>query len=135
MRPGARLRLSFLSAPPELKAMEEKVAVVRQAKEQAIADQDFEAAATKRDEEKKLTAEKVRMEKEFRDGSLDTPGVVDEALIAELLLRQLVFHYSSWARTKAPSLSTWRTVSTSESLARSRRSPRFQRPFVASVQG
>jgi len=82
---GARLRLSFLSAPPELKEMEEKVAVVRQAKEQAIADQDFEAAATKRDEEKKLTAEKVRMEKEFRDGSLDTPGVVDEALIAEVL--------------------------------------------------
>ena len=82
---GARLRLSFLSAPPELKAMEEKVAVVRQAKEQAIADQDFEAAATKRDEEKKLTAEKVRMEKEFRDGSLDTPGVVDEALIAEVI--------------------------------------------------
>ncbi|NQV92856.1 MAG: AAA family ATPase, partial [Candidatus Aquiluna sp.] len=61
---GARLRLSYLSAPPELKAMEEKVAVVRQAKAQAIADQDFEAAATKRDEEKKLTAEKVRMEKE-----------------------------------------------------------------------
>ena len=82
---GARLRLSFLSAPPELKAMEEKVAVVRQAKEQAIADQDFEAAATKRDEEKKLTAEKVRMEKEFRDGSLDTPGVVDETLIAEVI--------------------------------------------------
>ena len=82
---GARLRLSFLSAPPELKAMEEKVAVVRQAKEQAIADQDFEAAETKRDEEKKLTAEKVRMEKEFRDGSLDTPGVVDEALIAEVI--------------------------------------------------
>jgi len=82
---GARLRLSFLSAPPELKEMEEKVAVVRRAKEQAIADQDFEAAATKRDEEKKLTAEKVRMEKEFRDGSLDTPGVVDEALIAEVI--------------------------------------------------
>jgi ATP-dependent Clp protease ATP-binding subunit ClpC len=82
---GARLRLSFLSAPPELKEMQEKVAVVRQAKEQAIADQDFEAAATKRDEEKKLTAEKVRMEKEFRDGSLDTPGVVDEALIAEVI--------------------------------------------------
>lgn len=82
---GARLRLSFLSAPPELKEMEEKVAVVREAKEQAIADQDFEAAATRRDEEKKLTAEKVRMEKEFRDGSLDTPGVVDEALIAEVL--------------------------------------------------
>jgi ATP-dependent Clp protease ATP-binding subunit ClpC len=82
---GARMRLSFLSAPPELKAMEEKVAVVKAAKEQAIADQDFEAAASKRDEEKKLTAEKIRMEKEFRDGNVDKPGIVDEGLIAEVL--------------------------------------------------
>lgn len=82
---GARMRLSFLSAPPELKAMEEKVAVVKAAKEQAIADQDFEAAASKRDEEKKLTAEKIRMEKEYRDGNVDKPGIVDEGLIAEVL--------------------------------------------------
>jgi ATP-dependent Clp protease ATP-binding subunit ClpC len=65
--------------------MEEKVAVVKAAKEQAIADQDFEAAASKRDEEKKLTAEKIRMEKEFRDGNVDKPGIVDEGLIAEVL--------------------------------------------------
>ncbi|MDG2497586.1 MAG: ATP-dependent Clp protease ATP-binding subunit [Aquiluna sp.] len=82
---GARLRLSFLSAPPELREMEEKVEVVRKAKEQAIAAQDFEAAASKRDEEKKLTAEKVRMEKEFRDGTIEKPGIVDEGLIAEVL--------------------------------------------------
>ena len=82
---GARLRLSFLSAPPELREMEENIAVVRKAKEQAIADQDFEAAASKRDEEKKLTAEKVRMEKEFRDGTIEKPGIVDEGLIAEVL--------------------------------------------------
>jgi ATP-dependent Clp protease ATP-binding subunit ClpC len=82
---GARLRLSFLSSPPELRAMDEKVQVVKKAKEQAIADQDFELAASKRDEEKKLTAEKVRMEKEFRDGTIDKPGIVDEGLIAEVL--------------------------------------------------
>jgi len=82
---GARLRLSFLSSPPELRAMDDKIQVVKKAKEQAIADQDFELAASKRDEEKKLTAEKVRMEKEFRDGTIDKPGVVDEGLIAEVL--------------------------------------------------
>ena len=82
---GARLRLSFLSSPPELRAMDDKVQVVKKAKEQAIADQDFELAASKRDEEKKLTAEKVRMEKEFRDGTIDKPGIVDEGLIAEVL--------------------------------------------------
>jgi ATP-dependent Clp protease ATP-binding subunit ClpC len=82
---GARLRLSFLSSPPELREMDEKVAVVKKAKEQAIADQDFELAASKRDEEKKLTAEKMRMEKEFREGNVDKPGIVDEGLIAEVL--------------------------------------------------
>ena len=82
---GARLRLSFLSSPPELRDMEDKVAVVKKAKEEAIADQDFELAATKRDEEKKLTAEKMRMEKEFREGNVEKPGIVDEGLIAEVL--------------------------------------------------
>ena len=82
---GARLRLSFLSSPPELREMEDKVAVVKKAKEQAISDQDFELAATKRDEEKKLTAEKMRMEKEFREGNVEKPGIVDEGLIAEVL--------------------------------------------------
>jgi ATP-dependent Clp protease ATP-binding subunit ClpC len=82
---GARLRLSFLSAPPELREMEEKIATARQAKERAIADQDFELAASTRDEEKKLTAEKMRMEREFREGNVDKPGIVDEGLIAEVL--------------------------------------------------
>jgi ATP-dependent Clp protease ATP-binding subunit ClpC len=82
---GARLRLSFLSSPPELRAKEDEIAVVKKAKEQAIADQDFELAASKRDEEKKLTAEKLRMEKEFREGNVEKPGIVDEGLIAEVL--------------------------------------------------
>ena len=82
---GARVRLSFLSSPPELKEMEDKVAAVKAAKEQAIADQDFELAASKRDEEKKLTSEKIKMEKEFREGKGDQTGLVDEGLIAEVL--------------------------------------------------
>ena len=82
---GARVRLSFLSSPPELKEMEDNVAALKAAKEQAIADQDFELAASKRDEEKKLTSEKIKMEKEFREGKVDQTGVVDEGLIAEVL--------------------------------------------------
>ena len=82
---GARLRLSFLSSPPELREMDDKVAAVKAEKEQAIADQDFELAAAKRDEEKKLTAEKIRLEREFREGNVQERGVVDEGLIAEVL--------------------------------------------------
>ncbi len=82
---GARMRLSFLSSPPELREMEDKVAAVKAAKEQAIADQDFELAAAKRDEEKKLTAEKMKLEKQFREGNVKEVGIVDEGLIAEVL--------------------------------------------------
>ncbi|MEY3028916.1 MAG: hypothetical protein RL198_313, partial [Actinomycetota bacterium] len=82
---GARLRLSLLSAPPEIRQAEEEIARVRAAKEAAIADQDFELAAAKRDEEKRLTAEKMRLEREYREGNVETKGVVDEGLIAEVL--------------------------------------------------
>jgi ATP-dependent Clp protease ATP-binding subunit ClpC len=81
---GARLKLSFLSAPPELKEAQDAVEEAKKSKEQAIADQDFERAAQKRDEEKKLNAEAKQKEQEFRDGNVDIEGVVDEGLIAEV---------------------------------------------------
>ena len=82
---GARLRLSILSSPPELREIEERIVSVKVAKEKAIEDQDFELAATKRDEEKKLNIERVKMEKQYRAGSVAAQGIVDEGLIAEVL--------------------------------------------------
>ena len=82
---GARLRLSILSSPPELREIEEKIVALKVEKEKAIEDQDFELAATKRDEEKKLNAERVKMEKQYRAGSVAAQGIVDEGLIAEVL--------------------------------------------------
>ena len=82
---GARLRLSILSSPPELRAFDEKIAVVRADKEQAIENQDFEKAAAKRDEEKKLIGERLRLEKQWRSGDVSTAAEVDEGLIAEVL--------------------------------------------------
>ncbi|MEN9731016.1 MAG: hypothetical protein RL488_326 [Actinomycetota bacterium] len=82
---GARMRLSILSSPPELREIEDKIVAARVEKEKAIEAQDFELAASKRDEEKKLSAERVRLEKQFRNGNVATQGVVDEGLIAEVL--------------------------------------------------
>ncbi|MGJ0202681.1 AAA family ATPase [Leucobacter sp. gxy201] len=82
---GARLRLSILSSPPELREFDEKIAVVRADKEHAIEEQDFEKAAGKRDEEKKLIAERLRLEKQWRAGDVATHAEVDEGLIAEVL--------------------------------------------------
>ena len=82
---GARLRLSILSSPPELRALEERIVAVRVDKEKAIEAQDFELAASKRDEEKKLNNERVKLEKSFRNGNVAAQGVVDEGIIAEVL--------------------------------------------------
>ena len=82
---GARLRLSILSSPPELREIEGQIVAVKVAKEKAIEDQDFELAATKRDEEKKLNIERVKREKQFRQGNVAAQGLVDEGLIAEVL--------------------------------------------------
>ena len=82
---GARMRLSILSSPPELRALEERIVGVRVDKEKAIEAQDFELAASKRDEEKKLNIERVKLEKSFRNGNVAAQGVVDEGLIAEVL--------------------------------------------------
>jgi len=82
---GARLRLSILSNPAELRDIDDQIALVRTQKEAAIEDQDFEKAAGLRDEEKKLADERVRREKEWRKGDVAANGLVDEGIIAEVL--------------------------------------------------
>jgi ATP-dependent Clp protease ATP-binding subunit ClpC len=82
---GARLRLSILSAPPELREFDDKIAAVRALKEGAIEDQDFEKAASLRDEEKKLLGERLRLEKQWKSGEAGSTGTVDEGIIAEVL--------------------------------------------------
>ncbi|PPF80643.1 NDP-hexose 4-ketoreductase [Subtercola sp. Z020] len=82
---GARLRLSILSAPPELREFDERIATVRGRKEAAIEEQDFEKAASLRDEEKNLLGERLRLEKKWKSGDVKASGIVDEGLIAEVL--------------------------------------------------
>jgi len=82
---GARLRLSILSSPPELREFDEKIAAVRAQKEAAIEEQDFEKAAGLRDEEKQLLGERLRLEKQWKSGEMGSTGTVDEGVIAEVL--------------------------------------------------
>jgi ATP-dependent Clp protease ATP-binding subunit ClpC len=82
---GSRLRIRRLTAPPELRAYDDKIAGARKEKESAIDSQDFEKAASLRDNEKKLIAERAEAEKAWKEGDLDVVAVVDEELIAEVL--------------------------------------------------
>jgi ATP-dependent Clp protease ATP-binding subunit ClpC len=82
---GSRLRIRRMTAPPELRAFDDKIADVRKEKESAIDGQDFEKAASLRDKEKQLMAEKSEREKSWKAGDLDVVAEVDEELIAEVL--------------------------------------------------
>jgi len=82
---GSRLRIRRMTAPPELREFDEKIARARKDKESSIDAQDFEKAASFRDQEKTLIAEKVEREKTWKAGDLDIVAEVDEELIAEVL--------------------------------------------------
>lgn len=82
---GARLAIRKMTAPPELRELDEKIASVRSQKEAAIDGQDFEKAASLRDEEQRLSAERTEREQAWKDGDMDVPSVVDEDLVTEVL--------------------------------------------------
>ena len=82
---GSRLRIKRMTAPAELREFDDKIAEARKAKESAIDGQDFEGAASLRDKEKTLIAEKVEAEKHWKATDLDKVTEVDEELIAQVL--------------------------------------------------
>ncbi len=82
---GARMRIRRMTAPPDLREFDEKIADVRRDKESAIDGQDFERAARLRDEEKQLLSQKEERETQWKAGDLDVVAEVDDEQIAEVL--------------------------------------------------
>ncbi|MFE3321024.1 ATP-dependent Clp protease ATP-binding subunit [Nocardia sp. NPDC059195] len=82
---GARMRIRRMTAPPDLRDFDDKIADARREKESAIDAQDFEKAARLRDKEKQLVAKRAEREKQWRSGDLDVVAEVDDEQIAEVL--------------------------------------------------
>ncbi|GAB4097928.1 ATP-dependent Clp protease ATP-binding subunit [Sinomonas halotolerans] len=82
---GARLRIRRMTAPPELKELDERIASLKLEKESAIDAQDFEGAAALRDKEQRLITERAERERAWKAGDMDGIAEVDEDLIAEVL--------------------------------------------------
>src|SRR4051812_26665811 len=82
---GARMRIRRMTAPPDLREFDERIADVRREKESAIDAQDFEKAASLRDKEKTLLGDKAKREQEWKAGDLDVVAEVDDEQIAEVL--------------------------------------------------
>ncbi|MBU0605569.1 MAG: ATP-dependent Clp protease ATP-binding subunit [Candidatus Omnitrophica bacterium] len=80
---GARARLSVMTAPPDVKHIENKAENVRQEKEAAVKNQDFEKAAKFRDEERKLKDELNKTKREWKEskGKFEPKVVGDDIAV------------------------------------------------------
>jgi len=82
---GARVRLKAMTKPPDLKEIDDEVERLIKEKEEAVANQDFEKAASLRDQADKLKKKKQAMTKDWREKSREADGVVDEEVVAEVV--------------------------------------------------
>ncbi len=80
---GARIRLKNMTQPPDLKSLEKEIYNLEKEKEEAVASQDFEAAAKLRDSAEKLRQKCGEIQNQWRESTKESGGVVDEDAIAE----------------------------------------------------
>ena len=81
----SRVRLSTLTAPPDLKQMEDEIAAIAAKKEEAVKGQDYENAAKLRDEEKAKRDALEARKKEWSDEQTKTHGSVTPDDIAAVI--------------------------------------------------
>lgn len=82
---AAKVRIESLTEPPELKEIEERIALIDKEKEDAIMIQDFEKAANLRDNEKELKIELENKKKEWNAQSSSKLLIVDKEKIANVV--------------------------------------------------
>lgn len=76
---ASRVRLKTLTAPPELKEMEDELEVIRKEKDAAIRAQEFEKAANLRDKEQEAKAKVGKLKERWqKDHKLDNSTVTEE---------------------------------------------------------
>jgi ATP-dependent Clp protease ATP-binding subunit ClpC len=82
---ASRVRIKSHIAPPDMKALEGKLAALRNEKEAAVAGQNFEQAAKLRDEEAKVQKEMDEARKRWESEKDTAHGQVGEEEIAEIV--------------------------------------------------
>ena len=82
---ASRIRIKTLTAPPDVKELEDKIDSIRHEKESAITSQEYEKAAALRDEEKALTEELKKVKENWEDKSRGGTAEVTASEIAEIV--------------------------------------------------
>ena len=82
---GSRVHLKHLKIPKKILEVEQKLEIIRGEKQQAVAQQDFDKAATYRDIEKSVMAELETLHQKWNSKRDKNPDTVDKEDIAEVL--------------------------------------------------
>jgi len=82
---GARARLLVMTAPPDLKDLENKIDKLRSNKEASVKAQDFEKAASYRDQEKEARAQLDKIRSDWKESRMEMSIEVKEEDIAEVV--------------------------------------------------
>ena len=81
----SRVRLGTLTAPPEIKSLEEEIEALAAEKKEAINSQDFEKAALLRDSEKEKKERLTALRDEWKNKTTQSAGEIGEEEIAEII--------------------------------------------------
>ena len=82
---GARVRLKTMTKPPDLSEIEREMDALGAEKDEAVKNADYERAAQIRDKLESVKLKKKTLQKEWRDHTKETDGVVDDEVICEVI--------------------------------------------------
>ncbi len=82
---ASRLKLKSMTAPPDVRELEQKIEAVKTEKESAITTQEYEKAAKLRDKEKELREELRKTKEDWTNDNSDAAKEVTENEIAEIV--------------------------------------------------
>ncbi|WP_139653718.1 ATP-dependent Clp protease ATP-binding subunit [Raoultibacter phocaeensis] len=82
---GARMRIRNMTLPKELRELDDELRRLRAEKDEAIASQDFERAASLRDEESQLREKRVEAEKKWEEDAQKSINQVTVEEIADVI--------------------------------------------------
>jgi len=100
---GARLRLRTMTPPPDLSELDKRIEELERAKESAVGNQDFEAAAKRRDEAYQLRREREARVAQWKNAETEDQArpVVDREIIAETVSKMTGIPVTALAKEEA----------------------------------
>jgi ATP-dependent Clp protease ATP-binding subunit ClpC len=103
---GARLRLRTMTPPPDLAELDAEISALEKSKEAAVADQDFELAARKRDDAYQLRRKRETTLTEWRNKEAESEpdAIVDREVVAETVSRMTGIPVTNLAEEEAQRL-------------------------------